>query len=142
MSESKPVPPDFLRRFTPTPYVFELRACDEYVRVEADDLEIALAIRRLCRTQILYGEIPVQFWRLIRDQNAPGYPANCEVFRGGALTTIMHCTGTVLIFDGARRELFGFLSSCLTTQELIGDLLPQLFRRETANLHDAPFTNK
>jgi hypothetical protein len=142
MSESQPLPPDFLRRFTPTPYIFELQMNGECVRIEADDIEVALMIRNLCRTRIVAGGAPARFWRLIRDRGAPQYWTECEVVTAGALTTLIERTGTVLIADGARREIFGFLGARLTMQELRDNLLPRLLNIGKTKLPDLPFTNK
>jgi hypothetical protein len=142
VSDSQPLPPDYLRRFTPTPYIFELQMNRECVRIEADDLEVALMIRNLCRKHIVEGVAPARFWRLIRDRGAPQYWTECEVVTAGALTTLIGRMGTVLIADGPRREIFGFLGAGLTMQDLRDNLIPRLLNIGKTELPDLPFTNK
>ncbi len=125
MSERMPPPPDLLRRFTPTPYVFELRMDERCIRIEADDLEVALAVRDACRTRSANDE-PVLHWRLIRDSGVPRYGEELAMFATGELKTLLHKSGTLLIADRKRREVFGFIGAGLEMQQLTGDLLPLL----------------
>lgn len=126
MSERQAPPPDILRRFTPTPYVFEMWVDGSRIRIESDDLEIALAIRNACRVRSIGEEGPMLFWRLIQDGRALGYGAELAVFETGELRTVMHRSGTLLIADREQREVFGFIGAGLEMKELTELLLPQL----------------
>jgi hypothetical protein len=126
VSERQPPPPDLLRRFTPTPYVFEVWVNGSRIRIEADDLEIALAIRNACRVRSIPEVGPVLFWRLIRDGRASTYGPELAVFATGELRTVMHWSGTLLIADREKREVFGFIGAGLEMKELTEWLLPQL----------------
>lgn len=126
MSERQPLPPDFLRRFTPTPYVFELHVKRRSIRIEADDLEVALAIRNICQELQFEEKVTVRFWRMIRDRQTAGYATEVEVFAMGGLRTLMHRSGSVLIADSPQGEVFGFIAAGLTMHELTERLLPLL----------------
>jgi hypothetical protein len=137
-----PPPPDFLRRFTPTPYVFDVWANGHCVRIEADDLEVALAMRHACRMSNFGEDEPTLYWRLIRDCRAPGYGAELTIFSTGDLKTLLHQSGTLLIADMKRREVFGFIGAGLDMRQLTGSLLPQLMRHPSSSCEGEPFTNK
>jgi hypothetical protein len=137
-----PLPPDFLRRFTPTPYVFDVWANEHCIRIEAGDLEIALAIRQACRMGSFGEEEPTLYWRLIRDCRAPEYGAELSIFSTGELKTLLHQSGTLLIADRKRREVFGFIGPGLDMRQLTQSLLPQLMRHASSSGEEEPFTNK
>ena len=126
MSTKMPLPPDFLRRFTPTPYIFDVWANGHCIRIEADDLEVALAIRNVCRMRSVGEEEPTLYWRLIRDRWAPRYGAELTIFSAGGVKTLLHRSGTLLIADTKRRETFGFVGAGLDTRQLTESLIPQL----------------
>jgi hypothetical protein len=122
----QPSPPDLLRRFTPTPYVFELHVGRELIRIEADDLQIALSVRHACREQCRDGGGPVVFWRLIQDRCAPRYGEELSVFSLEKVKTLLHGSGTLLVADVERREVFGFIGAGLRLTQLTERLLPML----------------
>jgi hypothetical protein len=139
MSEKQPLPPDFLRRFTPTPYLFELQLDRTPIRIEADDLEVALAIRDICQGLQIEKGVPVRFWRMIRDRQTVGYGTDVEIFATGELRSMMHRSGSVLIADRVKAEVFGFIAMGLTMHELTGRLLPLLLSSNETTPRDSAF---
>jgi hypothetical protein len=142
VSERQPPPPDILRRFTPTPYVFEVWVDGRCVRIEADDLEVALAIRHACRVRRIGDEGSTLLWRMIRDDKAPEYAAELTVFATGGVKALMHRSGTLLIADREKREVFGFIGAGLKMPELTERLLPRLMCSTYVDCENLPFTNK
>jgi hypothetical protein len=71
MTQKTTFPPDLLRRFAPAPYVFSIVRDHQCVWIEANDLEVALAIRRSCMLQSKESRTRVLFWELIRDSASP-----------------------------------------------------------------------
>ena len=45
------------------------------------------------------------------------------------LVTLLAGTGTMLALDGQRREILGFLSSAVSAEQFVNELLPILLRR-------------
>jgi hypothetical protein len=134
-------PPDLVLRFTPTPYVFECDAGRDLIRIESDDLQTALFLRHSCSLlEIDEGE-PVVFWRLIRERRAPRYGVELSVLSSGKIKTLLHGSGTILIADLEKREVFGFVGSGLQLPQLAEKLLPLLIRSHGEHSRDA-FTNK
>jgi hypothetical protein len=122
--------PDLVRRFTPIPYVFELGAGRDLIRIETDDLQVALSLRSACEVRGAgNGELFV-FFRLIRDRRAPQYGEELSIFSSGRLKMLLHATGTLLVADIERREVFGFIGAGLSLAQLTEKLLPLLTRFE------------
>jgi hypothetical protein len=142
LNEKQPLAPDFLRRFTPTPYIFEVLINGGLVRIESDDLEIALSIRGRCQSQRNDVGVTVRFWRLVRDRHVRGYERDLEVVATGGLRTITHRSGSVLFVDSQKGAVFGFIAMGLTTRELTDRLLPLLLVHPKQNRQSRPFTNK
>lgn len=123
-----PPPPDLLRRFTPTPYVFELATDNNLIRIEADDLEIALAVRRAAKLQHKRKTLAIQSWRMVRDHDAPRLGADLSVFSTQKLRTLLHRSGTLLVADLETRSVFGFIGAGISARQLTEELLPLLTR--------------
>lgn len=126
MTEEPRLHPDLLRRFVPTPYVFT--KCDGQSRifVEANDLEIALAVRR---AGLVYGRdhlARVLFCKLIRDMAGPVAGSEMTIVADGALRVLYLGVGTILIHDYERSELFGFVARNVKVEELVTSLIPAL----------------
>ncbi len=134
-------PPDLVLRFTPTPYVFKCDAGGDLIRIESDDLQIALSLRHSCSLLEIDNGEPVVLWRLIRDRCAPQYGVELSVFSSGEIRTLLHGSGTILIADLNKREVFGFVGSGLQLSQLTDKLLPVLIRPYGEQSRDA-FTNK
>jgi hypothetical protein len=139
MSEKQPLPPDLLHRFTPTPYVLKIQVEGQSIRIEADDLEIALAIRNFCQWQKAGEGVQIHFWRLVRDRHAGGYKSDLEVVSTGKLRTMMHKSGSIFISDALKGELFGFIAMGLTMYELTMRLLPLFLDVNEAKQRDSAF---
>ena len=128
MTRKPSPPPDLVRRFTPTPYVFEIDTGSDLIRIESDDLQIALSLRHACRVQSVdYGR-PIIFWRFVRERCALRSGTEFSLFSSGKLKTLLHSTGTLLVEDMERREIFGFIGVGLPLTQLRVKLLPLLRR--------------
>jgi hypothetical protein len=126
MTRQPSLPPDLVRRFTPTPYVFEIDAGRDLIRIEADDLQLALSLRHACRSQSLDSRRPIVFWRLVRERCAPPWTAESSLFSCGRLKTLLQGTGTLLVEDVERREVFGFIDVGLPITQFTQALIPLL----------------
>jgi hypothetical protein len=132
-----PLPPDLMLRFTPTPYVFELGAGRDLIRIETDDLQVALSLRCACKVWGVENVKPIVFFRLVRDRRAPQYGEELSVFSSGRLKTLLHATGTLLVADIERREVFGLIGAGLSLAQLTEKLLPLLAHIDAAPLAGA-----
>ena len=126
MTRQPPLPPDVVRRFTSTPYVFEVDAGRDLIRIEADDLQLALSLRHACRSRSLHTRRTIVFWRLVRERCAPTWTAESRLFSCGRLRTLLQGTGTLLVEDVERREVFGFIDVGLPITQFTETLLPLL----------------
>jgi hypothetical protein len=63
------------------------------------------------------------------------------VFSSGKIKTLLHVSGTILIADMEKREVFGFVGLGLQPSQLVEKLLPLLVRSNGEHSRDA-FTNK
>ncbi len=72
------------------------------------------------------GGSDVLVWKLIRDSDAPEDNAQILTISDGALRTLHLGTGTVLVYDRERSEVFGFISAKVKTQLLSSSLIPSL----------------
>jgi hypothetical protein len=119
-------PPDLLRRFVATPYVFTNGTGPHRLSVRSNDLEIALAIRRQWIENIHQSRSAVIYWEILRDVGAPFDLSELSILHGPKLRTLMIGTGTILLFDIERAELFGFLAANITVAQLASSLIPLL----------------
>ena len=118
--------PDLLRRFVPTPYVFNQNNGPNRFCIQSNDLEIALAIRRSPIVQ-RYGEKSGGlFCQFIRDVIAPVESSEVSILSDGPLRVLNLGAGTILIYDHERSELLGFVSCNVEPQTLISSLIPML----------------
>lgn len=116
--------PDLLRRFVATPYIFRNGNGSGEVRVESNDLEIALTVRS---AEIgLWAGVGGVLCRLIRDRSAPTDGAETLLVSNHPIRTLHYGRGTILIHDHARSELLGFISSNVKAEELVSSLIPTL----------------
>ena len=121
-------PPDLLRRFVPTPYVFADRAGPNRYSVRSNDLEIALGVRRYLSKRRDENRPVIVSWQLIRDVLATDDISAISLFHVGELRTLMAGTATILFYDVQRSEFLGFVSSATTTKHLISELIPTLLK--------------
>jgi hypothetical protein len=136
-------PPDLLRRFVATPYVFMDPVGPNRCSVRSNDLEIALAVRGYWSNQKHESQPAVTSWLLIREASASGNSTDFSLLYTRELRTLMVGTKTILFYDIRRSELFGFVSSTITTQHLVSELIPRLLESEnTDEGNKVPFTNK
>jgi len=118
--------PDLLRRFVPTPYVFNLFDGPNQSFVESNDLEIALSVRRsnIFRRQGTRAE--GLLCKLIRDMAAPVNGSEITIISDGALRVLCLGRGTILIHDLEKSELLGFIARDVRVQDLVSSLIPAL----------------
>jgi hypothetical protein len=118
--------PDLLRRFVPTPYVFNLFDGPNQSFVESNDLEIALSVRRsnIFRRQGTRAE--GLLCKLIRDMAAPVNGSEITIISDAALRVLCLGRGTILIHDPERSELLGFIARDVRVQDLVSSLIPAL----------------
>lgn len=132
--------PDLLLRFVPTPHVFSFCRDDVHLRIETNDLNIALAVRKFCMLPSKGEQQTVLLWKFIRDRMAP--PGDMELttraiafqnisnrlttLSDGPLRTLLLDTGTMITFDRERHEILGFLAPEVTAEQLVMTLIPLL----------------
>jgi hypothetical protein len=119
-------PPDLLRRFVATPYVFMNSVGSNQCYVRSNDLEIALAVRDYWGNQKYEKQSAVTSWQLIRDALATDKATKISLLYTRELRTLMVGTETILFYDIQRSELMGFVSSMITTKYLVLELIPRL----------------
>jgi hypothetical protein len=122
--------PDLLRRFVATPFVFCSSKGASQICIQSNDLEIALSIRRSCIAQRPPDRFNVLTWKLIRDASAPTQDTQILTVTDGSLRTLSYGTGTILIHDRQRAEVFGFISAQVKAEQLISSLLPVLLNSQ------------
>ena len=118
--------PDLLRRFVPTPYVFCKVDGPARIRVESNDLEIALAIRRSGILRCQRNRSGELFCKLIRDLNAPADNSKRSILSHGALRVLCMGRGTIVIYDQERSEILGFVSRNVKVHDLVLSMIPEL----------------
>ncbi len=118
---------DLLRRFVATPYVFTECDSPSRLRVESNDLEIALGVRRSSTIEHQTGGL---LCKLIRDTSAPVDGTEIFIVSDGPLRTLHLGRGTILIYDQERSELLGFISRNVQVHELISSLIPSLLSQQ------------
>lgn len=118
--------PDLLRRFVPTPYVFSGCEGQYQIRIESNDLEIALGIRHSDVVQREGSRSGGLHCKLIRDMAGPVDGSGKLIVSSGALRILQMGRGTILIHDHERSELLGFISGNVKVQELVSSLIPAL----------------
>ena len=136
-------PPDLLRRFVATPYVFMNSVGSHRCSVRSNDLEIALAVRGYWSSQKDEKRPSVNSWQLIRETLAADNTAEITLLHTLDLRMLMVGTETILLYDIRRSELLGFLSPTTTAKCLVSELIPRLV--EPSNMQIVPknsFTNK
>ncbi|MBB5338664.1 hypothetical protein HDF12_002446 [Edaphobacter lichenicola] len=119
-------PPDLLRRFVATPYLFTNGTGPDRFSVQSNDLEIAIAIRRLWINETHGNRPAVVSWKILRDIVPPDSLAEISILHDKKLRTLMIGTGTILLFDLERAEFFGFICANITVQQLTSSLIPLL----------------
>jgi len=110
---------DPLQRFLPRPYVFSVGP--ESVRIESNDLELALAIRTACLT----GKFDhITEWTLLRDRKADGRDDAVTLVEETSLRTLLIGHGSLMVFDRETRRLFAYVSPMLDLELLTTALIP------------------
>jgi len=118
--------PDLLRRFVATPYVFRRRNDSSRIRVESNELEIALGIWN----SAIVGKgnwVEEMYCKIVRDAAGPVGGCDISILTDGPLRVLYRGRGTILIYERERMEILGFLSSDVRAVELVSSLLPALF---------------
>ena len=126
MTDHQRLHPDLLRRFVPTPYIFDRSDGGDRLVVESNDLEIALSVRRSVVVDGQTKRAGGLTCKLIRDLAAPVTGSEMTIFSDGALRVLFQGTGTILIHDRKRSELLGFIARDVKAQELASSLIPAL----------------
>jgi hypothetical protein len=119
-------PPDLLRRFVATPYVFTNDDGPDRLSVRSNDLEIALAIRRHWFDPSRGNRPSVISWKILRDIAAPDDSAEVSILYDRKLRTLMVGPGAILSYDIERSEILGFISAKTTVKQLASSLIPML----------------
>jgi hypothetical protein len=119
-------PPDLLRRFVATPYVFTNDDGPNRLSVRSNDLEIALAIRRHWINLTCETRPSVLSWKVLRDVAAPDNFAKLSILYDKNLRTLVLGTRAILYYDIERSEILGFLSAKTTVKQLVSSLIPML----------------
>lgn len=119
--------PDLLRRFVPTPYVFDRHDGSNRFLVESNDLEIALNVRNSIVAHRQANRNGGLICKLIRDTTSPVDGSEITLVSNGTLQILYLGTGTILIHDHERSELLGFIGRNVKAQELVSSLIPALF---------------
>jgi hypothetical protein len=118
--------PDLLRRFVPTPFVFNRWDGPNRLFVASNDLEIALSV---CQAGIFHRQSKRAgglLCKLIRDLAGPVDGSDITTLSDAALRVLYLGRGTILIHDHERSELLGFIARNVTVQELVSSLIPAL----------------
>jgi hypothetical protein len=127
MTEDRCWHPDLLRRFVPTPYVFDRFDGPNRFLVESNDLEIALSVRRSVVAHRHANQTAGLTCTLIRDAAGSIDDSEITVISDGTLRVLYLGTETILIHDSERSELLGFIARNVKAQELVSSLIPMLF---------------
>jgi hypothetical protein len=130
MNQSTNSHPDLLRRFTPILYTFDIILGREHARIQSNDLELALRMRRFCMPRFREMRPVPGLCKLIRDADAPISFQRVIVIGAGALRTLHQGIGTTLIYDREMSELFGFLASDVSAEKIVTSLIPALMDYE------------
>jgi hypothetical protein len=117
---------DLLRRFVPTPYVFNTCCGPSRICVESNDLEIALGVRRSVAVQRQGDRKGGLLCRLIRDMVGPQDHPDLSIFSDAALRVLCLGQGTIVVHDYERSEILGFISRTVKVRELVAVLIPAL----------------
>jgi hypothetical protein len=135
--------PDLLRRFVATPYVFSTSEGLHLLRVESNDLEIALGVRNCGILRSKESSNGGLLCKLIRDIAGPVDGSEISIISDGPLQILQRGRGTVLIHDRERAELLGFVSRMVPVQELVSSLIPRLLGAQSEEKIEATaFTKK
>lgn len=119
--------PDLLRRFVPTPYVFDRYVGANRFLVESNDLEIALSVRRSVVVHRQMDQSGGLTCKLIRESAGSIDGSEITVISHGTVRVLYQGTGTILIHDHERSEFLGFIARNIKAQELVSSLIPALF---------------
>jgi hypothetical protein len=90
--------------------------------MQTNDAEIARALL-LAPSQVAPSEPPLLV-KVVRDNEVSDNGADIVLLRGWPVTTMFVGMGTVLAIDSERREILGFVSSSISPQRFVDDLLP------------------
>jgi len=112
---------DPLQRFLPRPYSFFVGP--RSVRIESNDLELALAIRTACQ----HGNLDqVNEWTVLRDRKSDGRDNAITLVQEEALCTLLVGQGSMMVFDRNTQNLFAYVSPSLDLNFLTTALIPLL----------------
>lgn len=120
--------PDLLRRFVAAPYIFTQGEGLNRIRIESNDLEIALSLRNSFATLFQKNRAGGLLCRLIRDMDSDNLVDETEIsiVTDGALRVLHLGQETILIHDIERSEFLGFVSPFITAHTLVSSLIPAL----------------
>jgi hypothetical protein len=121
--------PDLLRRFAPTPYSADVVLEGIALTVQTNDPQIITEMQT-GRSQEINLQFPrAMLVRVVRDHDAPVQNSEITMLSAGPLVTLLVGTGTTIALDCDRREVLGFLSSAVSPERLVRELLPILLKR-------------
>jgi hypothetical protein len=129
MSTLREAIPDLLRRFSRTPHIANVVIERVALTVQTNDLHIIAALRPLASGEIDLGGCSPILVRAVRDDDAPRDVSQIVVISAWPLVTLLAGPGSVLVLDGERREILGFLSPAVPAERFVNELLPILLRR-------------
>jgi hypothetical protein len=126
MTEDRHWHPDLLRRFVPTPYVFNGRGSLQHICVESNDLEIAIRVRRFAAALPQGDRNGKLFCKLVRDTAYHEDSSEISILTDGAVRMLHQGRGTILIYDEERSELLGFVARNVRVETLVSSLIPAI----------------
>lgn len=139
MSTPQEAVPDLLRRFVSTPHFADVVLEGIPLSVQTNDLQIVTEMQRSTSQEVNLQFSRAVLVRVIRDHDAPVQNSEITMLSAGPLVTLVVGTGTALALDCERREILGFLSSSVSPERLVRELLPILLRRFSSfALHERP----
>jgi hypothetical protein len=124
MSSGNTLVPDLLRRFVPTPHVFNFLAGESCVRLETNDPSIVAAMRSGTALSSDGNRGLSYSWKLIRDEAAPCGGQEVTILSFGPLSTVLLGAGTVIAIDRERWEVLGFIAPDVPSKQFVTNWLP------------------
>ena len=124
--EQTPSRIDYFQRFLRVPYIFSVKTAGATMRIESNDLEIALAIRGVCLSSETSKYAPILDWIVLRDYKTSSSGYDVALLTDGNLRTLLVGQDAILVFDSELRKVLGFVNCWIDMPYLITELLPLL----------------
>jgi len=96
--------------------------------VQTNDLDILSELEHTRNVADKAGSGSPLLIKIIRDADAPIELSDIEVVSCGPVATLTAGAGTVLLVDGERNEILGFLAPSISAREFVRELLPILLK--------------